>query len=85
MDQVYTGKLITYGKKWRSIFLNKKLEAFAIKPLCIIFRYSDRKGVKNAWALTHVATHTRSSEEIEEVPADLAVFYSLSGDRFHTN
>ena len=33
----------------------------ASTPLCIIFRYFDRKGIKNLWVLTHVKIHTRSS------------------------
>ena len=41
--------------------MDRKFEAFAITPLRIIFRYSDGKGVKSVWALTHVVTHTRSS------------------------
>ena len=55
-------------EKWKSIFFISEHEAFAITPPCIIFRYSDRKGVKNVWALTRVWTHIRSSAANKREP-----------------
>ena len=46
------GKLVTYGKKSKSVFLNRNLEAFSVTPLGIIVRYFYLKRFKNVWVLT---------------------------------
>ena len=60
------------GKK-EAVLLNRRLEAFAITPPCIIFKYSDRKGVKNVKALTDVGPILDRRLGVQEVTADLVV------------